>query len=106
MHLGKKSLERFWLWSDGYIVATMSSERSLFPDSDEIDIHDYAAKKYHGEKCSGALNWISWIQAYEKDDAKALDVCFEFLDEYLQLLGFEPIPDWDTVYDKRNKKND
>lgn len=106
MHLGKKSLERFWLWSDGYIVATMSSERSLFPDSDEIDIHDYAAQKYHGEKCSGALNWISWIQAYEKDDAKALDVCFEFLDEYLQLLGFEPIPDWDTVYDKRNKKND
>ena len=83
----------------------MSSERSLFPDYTEIDINDYAAKKYHGKDCSGALNWISWIQAYEKDDAKALDVCFEFLDEYLRLLGFEPIPDWDTVYAKKQDDN-
>ncbi len=107
MYLGKKSLERFRHWSSGYrgALCMMSSERSLFPDYTEIDINDYAAKKYHGKDCSGALNWISWIQAYEKDDAKALDVCFEFLDEYLRLLGFEPIPDWDTVYAKKQDDN-
>lgn len=111
MYLGKKSLVRFVAWADGYEFALekqgiLYKECCLLPFSDEINIHDYAAKKYYGKDNSGPVGWWSWIQAYEQDDAKALDVCFEFLDEYLQFLGFEPIPDWDTVYDKRNKKND
>ena len=71
----------------------------------EIDIHDYAAEKYLGKGKESTCGWINCILAYESDDKKALDVCFDFLDEYLIANGFEPIPDWDTTY-KNNPKGE
>lgn len=98
MYLRTKCLTNFSAWLCGYQSAIRAKglpwkEDCIVPDGD-ISIHDFAAEKLGGDKQS-TCGWISYILAYEPDDKKAFDVCFELLDKYLMFLGFEPIPDWD-----------
>ena len=104
MYLGKKSLTRFEAWYHGYEAAILTAklpyrEHNILPDG-EVSIHDYAAEKYLGKGRESTCGWINCIRAYERDDEKALDVCFGFIDEYLMFLGFEPIPEWDEEQKK------
>ena len=104
MYLGKKSLTRFEAWYHGYEAAILTAklpyrEHNILPDG-EVSIHDYAAEKYLGKGRESTCGWINCIRVYERDDVKALDVCFGFIDEYLMFLGFEPIPEWDEEQKK------
>lgn len=107
MYLGTKSLARFDAWLNGYEIALVAAkvpleEHCIFP-SGKTSLHDYAAEKYLGKGAESTCGWINCIFAYEPDDKKALDVCFEFLDEYLIANGFEPIPDFDATYANKPK---
>ncbi|MBQ9947770.1 MAG: hypothetical protein IJO91_05215 [Oscillospiraceae bacterium] len=109
MYLGKKSLTRFEAWYHGYEAAIVTAglsyyEHNILPDG-KMSIHDYAAEKYLGKGKESTCGWINCIRTFEPDDTKALDVCFEFLDEYLIHLGFEPVPDWDEEHKKFYAEN-
>lgn len=99
MYLGRKSLRSFDIWLNGYQIALRmtgipQTVRNILPDG-EVSIHDFAAEKYLGKGKESTCGWINCILSHEPDDTKALDVCFEFLDEYLCYLGFEPLSQTD-----------
>ncbi len=103
MYLGTKSFKAFVAWMHGYTHALSTAkippeQHNLLPDG----MHEFAAKKYLGdEDYVGPLGWMSFIEMHvEHDDKKALDEFFSFLDEYLEFLGFEPVPDWDEEHKK------
>jgi len=100
MYLGTKSfrvLVGFIMgYNDALVTATISPAlHNLLPDG----MNEFAAEKYlGGVENMSAYGWMSCIEMHQPDDQKAVDEFFSFLDEYLLHLGYEPIPDWDTVY--------
>ncbi|MBD5140418.1 MAG: hypothetical protein HDT25_03245, partial [Ruminococcus sp.] len=94
--LGRIELTRFLNWVNGYEIALgmtkLYSERVLLPD-----LNDYAAMKYLGHTRT-ALNCFHLILEKEPNETKALDIFWELLDEYLVGLGYEPIPDWNSIW--------
>lgn len=96
--LGRIELTRFVNLVGGYKAALnitkLYSERVILPDG----LHDYAAMKYlgHTETSKG---WFTLILEKEPDEKKAFDMFCELLDEYLVSLGYEPIPDWGSIWD-------
>ena len=51
---------------------------------------DEYVENYYGERMD--FNSFSFVEYFEKDSKNAIDKWFELLDEYLVLLGYEPIP--------------
>lgn len=96
LYLGKTTLTGFVGFVLGYKNALMTtklySERVILPDG----LNDYAAMKYLGHTRT-ALNCFHIILEKETDEEKAFDLFWKLLDEYLISLGYEPIPDCDSI---------
>ena len=99
LYLGKTTLTGFVGFVHGYkaalIMTKLYSERVILPDG----LNDYAAMKYLGHTRT-ALNCFHLILEKEPNETKALDIFWELLDEYLVGLGYEPIPDWDSIMEE------
>lgn len=99
LYIGKTTLTGFVGFVHGYkaalMMAKLYSELVILPDG----LNDYAAMKYlgHTETSKG---WFTLILENEPDEEKAFDVFWKLLDEYLISLGYEPIPDCDSIMEE------
>ncbi|MCQ2407426.1 MAG: hypothetical protein MJ065_02720 [Oscillospiraceae bacterium] len=92
MYLGTKSLAKLEGFHSGWYCASRSAgipetAAWLFP----LAFNDFAAIRYTGKACT-PKNCFRLAAEQEPDDAKAFDLLFALLDEYLTAHGYATIP--------------
>lgn len=83
----------------GYTAALSNADakdRLVFlPDG----LNGYVTERYLGKKgLKQPHGLFNVIRMQEKDDRKALALFFELLDEYLVSLGYEPLPEYKSIF--------
>ena len=100
MALGKGAgLAEFEALTFGYTTALsntdMRENHVFLPDG----LNGYVTEKLLGRKgLKQPIGLFNVIRMQEKDERKAVAVFFEFLDEYLVYLGYEPLPKYKSLF--------
>ncbi len=100
MALGKATgLEGFEALTFGYTAALGNADakdRCIFLPS---GLNEYVTAKFLGKKGLAQPHGLfNVIRMQEKDDHKALLLFFVLLDEYLLSLGYEPLPEYKSIF--------
>lgn len=100
MSLGKSAdLSGLEALTFGYTAALSNAgakDRLVFFPS---GLNEYVAEKFLGKKGLNQPHGLfNIIRMQEKDERKALALFFVLLDEYLISLGYEPIPEYKSIF--------
>jgi hypothetical protein len=80
VYIGRKSLQVFSAWLEGYRFARTQAGLPPLPDKGEFDGFDaFVCAKYRWHDVGG---WAAKIAYFYRDDTVALDQFFVLLDEY------------------------